>query len=1141
MRLLARCSHETTGLATALTYYNRILGIESQDHESLLTVAASYLGHGNQQEAISLLSAIISNESQIDDSLDDTVSQDAPSWFGLEEPGEPLLDHLAMNLLAHALAQLGFDFAAIEGWRQAIDLPRMEANQSQFANRINSLYRDRGRVQLAIGDAFARLQRFEDALNAYDLATQYAMVNPRAVLIRRIYVLNCLGRPKRAMYEVLHALVQHHSDTSDLSDIHDTVTAMTSLDLSSEYFSYLATFPESQYLAEALATIAENNNGSLILTKAAAALATEDHARNIIKTYLISHADDTAAWQEFLRWARDAQGSDFALDLLMTHPDPAAINLDEILKDYCAILGTSHNLTDAWDSLDNSIKSNPNSKLLLVKLLLYTNQYHDASVILHDIDPTLLDNTHSNKPATKVLYAQSLIGEGKFIEAWKVLLRLEVRQESQSAVPYTADWIYPAARLWALLGQVDHAITLLDTIAHNNSSMNPEEAQQPADPSFEPTHHFHQHAKILIKAGMLIQAERVLRNAINVNPEDHESYQYLMNLYSPGGRLADPDKVRNLAQRMTQYVPQSKALLIITAQRDAAMGRGDRAVAALKALLHDNPSDDATMQALYGAWAGNGKMKEGIQWVGHQMDHRPGDRGLLTILVQLLVADGQYDVALQKLNSVLDSGQVDDDLAQAREDLMIRLGQRDDALQLRYIRLMEKPDTAVRSIRFAHLDIDRIQLADALVHLRDATEAAGDDLPFILENIITALRTLVDTATALERTSNPDIDIAQVSAVRIEAKQYIADVVRIAVEIFINNADTTSTDTITACTPIARSLTKISEVSHLSRLESLVDLQANTDDLASAMDDAIIDYSDSASEFYYAIALFLDRNDRLDDACSFVDKALGFGQETLIEGSFENIAIWRLAQSVARVEVDVAIELTHRLTRSGMFPTSQGTGAPIGITIADALYEVAGQFYQIEGQVEYLKVLNAALDVDPNHAGAANDLGYALAEKGVDLQRAEILLLKAYKSDTDNEAFIDSLGWLRYKQMKLHTFIDGHIISPTLQTPHEYLGAVDLLRFASTTIGGQSDPVILDHYGDACWRAGLHDKAIEAWSSVTKAYREQIRQAEAVSLELAQVRQDIYEPVLKSAQTKVRAADANRKPHTAPIYDTKDP
>ncbi len=1140
LRLLARCSHETTGLATALQYYNRILSIDPHDREALLTIAAAYLGQGKPEETIAILSIIVLETNTPIDNTVNAIDNTRPPWSGIEEPVEPLLDHLAFNLVAHAYAQLGFDLAAIQSWTQAIDLPHMTPNQSRFSNRISSLYRDRGRVQLAIGDAFARLQRFDDALNAYDLATQYAMVNRKAVLIRRTYALNCLGRPMQAMYEVLHIVVQSQSNNSDASNIQNTVPTFASLDLSNEFYEYLATFPESQYLAESLATIADENNGSLALTKAAAALATQDQAKYILTTYLNNHAADTTAWIEFLRWARDAQSPEFALELFMTHPDPTAINLDEVIKDYCAILGQPHDLADAWDSLDNSIKNNPSAKLLLVKLLLYTNQYNDANDMLYQIDPALPDNTYSGNSITKVLYAQSLIGDGRFIEAWKVLLRLEVTPETNTPLQYTCDWVYPAARLWVSLGQIDHAISLLDILAHNNSAMNPGESQQPADPFFQPTHHYHQHAKLLIKTGRLIEAERVLRNAINVNPKDHESYQYLMNLYSQGGRLADPEKVRNIAQRMTQYVPQSKALLIITAQRDAATGRSDRAISALKALLHDNPSDDATLQALYGAWVANGKINEGISWIEHQMDHRPGDRGLLTILIQLLVADGQYDNAIQKLNSVLDNNANDDDLAQAREDLMIRLGQIDEALQLRQTRLMEKPVTPVRSIRFAHLAIDQHQLDIALTHLKDASKTAKDDLPFILDNIVTALRSLVDTATSLETQSNPDIDLDQISNAKIEAKQYIAEVVNTAVQIFTNGNGTIHNNTISATHPIAIPLTKISEVAHLSRLESLVDLNQDVDVLAVAINDAITDYPESTSEFYYALALFLDRNDRLDDACYFVDKALGSGHETLIDPSYENIAIWRLAQSITRIEVDVAIELTHRLTRSGMFPTAQGAGAPIGITIADALYEVAGQFYQVEGQIEYLKILNAALDVDPNHAGAANDLGYALAEKGVDLQRAERLLLKAYKSDTDNEAFIDSLGWLRYKQMKLHTVVDGIIISPTPQTPHENLGAVDLLYFATTTIGGQSDPVILDHYGDACWRAGLHDKAIDAWSSVTNAYREQIRQAEAVSLELAQVRQDIYQPVLKSAQTKVRAADANRKPHTAPIYNTKD-
>ena len=75
-------------------------------------------------------------------------------------------------------------------------------------------------------------------------------------------------------------------------------------------------------------------------------------------------------------------------------------------------------------------------------------------------------------------------------------------------------------------------------------------------------------------------------------------------------------------------------------------------------------------------------------------------------------------------------------------------------------------------------------------------------------------------------------------------------------------------------------------------------------------------------------------------------------------------------------------------------------------------------------------LLRTILDIDPSHAAAANDLGFHLADQGRNLDEAERLVrsaiasdridrLKAGNAETENAAYIDSLGWVLFRRGKL--------------------------------------------------------------------------------------------------------------------------
>ena len=110
-------------------------------------------------------------------------------------------------------------------------------------------------------------------------------------------------------------------------------------------------------------------------------------------------------------------------------------------------------------------------------------------------------------------------------------------------------------------------------------------------------------------------------------------------------------------------------------------------------------------------------------------------------------------------------------------------------------------------------------------------------------------------------------------------------------------------------------------------------------------------------------------------------------------------------------------------------------------------------------------------DLDPRALGdlrfsACNELGYILADRGLDLPRATTLLRRAVAGDPLQAANLDRLGWAYYKA---GDFAAGR----------EWLSRAARLR-------KDPEPVIADHLGDAEYRLGHREGAQAAWQEAAR-------------------------------------------------------
>jgi predicted Zn-dependent protease len=82
------------------------------------------------------------------------------------------------------------------------------------------------------------------------------------------------------------------------------------------------------------------------------------------------------------------------------------------------------------------------------------------------------------------------------------------------------------------------------------------------------------------------------------------------------------------------------------------------------------------------------------------------------------------------------------------------------------------------------------------------------------------------------------------------------------------------------------------------------------------------------------------------------------------------------------------------------------------------------------------------------------------------LDLAEEMIRRALKAEPQSAAYMDSLGWVMYKEGRFEE---------SVKVLEEAVHAAPAL-----------DPVLWDHLGDAYWKANRRDDAVKAWQEAAK-------------------------------------------------------
>ena len=117
-------------------------------------------------------------------------------------------------------------------------------------------------------------------------------------------------------------------------------------------------------------------------------------------------------------------------------------------------------------------------------------------------------------------------------------------------------------------------------------------------------------------------------------------------------------------------------------------------------------------------------------------------------------------------------------------------------------------------------------------------------------------------------------------------------------------------------------------------------------------------------------------------------------------------------------------------------------------------YERTGQWTRAEAD------FHRALELSPDQPSVLNYLGYAWADMGRNLDKAQDMLQRAAARRPNDGAIADSLGWVSFRRGKV----------------------AEAVKHIERAIGLEpQDPTITDHLGDVYWAIGRKIEAHYQW------------------------------------------------------------
>lgn len=232
---------------------------------------------------------------------------------------------------------------------------------------------------------------------------------------------------------------------------------------------------------------------------------------------------------------------------------------------------------------------------------------------------------------------------------------------------------------------------------------------------------------------------------------------------------------------------------------------------------------------------------------------------------------------------------------------------------------------------------------------------------------------------------------------------------------------------------------------------------------------------------HFFIASIKEQQNQYSEAISFYEKIPARSQHFL-EARLKISTIWEESlndqpESIKNLKASIQLNpyskelylsLAYRYEKSGNLDaairvTTQGKKS---LPKDEDLLFFLGNLLDRSGDYESgVSVMRELLKLNPNHAHAMNHIGYVFAERKINLEEAEELLIMAVQLEPQNAYIIDSLGWLYFQKGKYNK-------------AREFLERAHRLE--------PNERVIVEHLGDAYSKLELHGLALRMYKRVVE-------------------------------------------------------
>jgi tetratricopeptide (TPR) repeat protein len=1003
-------------------------------HEPWRELGEAYLAGGSRTEALDAFKAAVARGERSPRTLEllaraaaergDTVQ--AAAWYSLSsqndpERFDPILSQVVYVGLSQSLRKEGYLTASKDALRRALMANGTLSASTRYSREAGEVFRRQGDLWRDVGDDELRLGQFDRAMEAYERADDFPSVDGQTLTPRYVFAAVRAGQPASGALYVLESMADHDGRASadDLAMLHYlAVAANLGSMISSDLDGMRAVFPSP--LPPSIASS---------LARAKATVQDEREARRTLVEALETAPGDTRLASAFVDTFRDPELATEQAVRLIDHDSRVAIPLAEALL----------NSELALDAIERAIEARGHSTAGVLLDVYFAALQGRFSAAVSTIERIATEP--GSKPALALAYADMKFSAGALIPP-----SLSDSQLAQG----TPESRRVAARLLMMSQKYqaaeDIASSLLDG-PDNRASI----ATRMSD------------LMLLAELNAALNrgdvAEALVRRAAALDPYDDRPVSMLLTLLGPGGAASAPGKLNAVIRDLRTNMPESRTARVLRAREALRRSLFALAEREAKTLVNEDPSDAAALDTLVSVWQrsqaqqGAAVIARGIDWMERNLARRPQAPAPLAGLATLLIAQNQAEAATARLRLALSQGAGPDVSRTLERVLRDELKRPTEADALLRSRVEAAPRTILASFEYAELLLrngDQSEAADALLSaITPDITLVGDQPQRVLSTISALLQVVAKEQT--DTNGKPPTEISSLGARVLSLFDLLASRrVRFAPELhearlilMAEDRNTPFSRTIQAVSLLAeqhpdQSLRPIRRTSAIFRA---TDRNPQALDLMEAGASLVTPDADMATEWFVLEALAGDAT----RGKGLIDRLASLHDDALLRKMLERFSA---AQQLAAAK-DLRSEAAY----------------------------VLGNLLSSEGHdEESLKAYELALSYQPDHPWAANNLGYALAEKGRDVERASTLLEIAYAALPNEASIVDSLGWLRYKQNILadRTDANGTITRR---------GAVSLLDHAASLLAGNtgSDATVLEHAGDASWLFGRFEQAERYW------------------------------------------------------------